>query len=132
MTKYVFLAVVVTVIYFFQSFFLPTGGIGADSLSYFGIASDLPQLKTNLFALGFPVLIKIFHFIFQDYFWAGKILNISMVTMILLFSYVKKFYFRETVLLFAGKTFFFAFNLVISEGLFLFLLYFLFCLLLFL
>ena len=126
MRKYVFLAVVVTVIYFFQSFFLPTGGIGADSLSYFGIASDLPQLKTNLFPLGFPVLIKIFHFIFQDYFWAGKILNISMVTMILLFSYVKKFYFRETVLLFAGKTFFFAFNLVISEGLFLFLLYFLF------
>ena len=114
MRKYVFLAVVVTVIYFFQSFFLPTGGIGADSLSYFGIASDLPQLKTNLFALGFPVLIKIFHFIFQDYFWAGKILNISMVTMILLFLDVKKFYFREMVFLFASKNFLFAFNLVIS------------------
>lgn len=121
-----FLAVAVIVIYFFQSFFLPTGGIGADSLSYFGIASDLPELKTNLFPLGFPFLIKIFHFVFQDYFWAGKMLNISMVIIILVFSYVKKFYFRETVLLFAAKTFFFAFNLVISEGPFLFLLYFLF------
>lgn len=126
MRKYVFLAVAVIVIYFFQSFFLPTGGIGADSLSYFGIASDLPELKTNLFPLGFPFLIKIFHFVFQDYFWAGKMLNISMVIIILVFSYVKKFYFRETVLLFAAKTFFFAFNLVISEGPFLFLLYFLF------
>lgn len=126
MRKYVFLAVAVIVIYFFQSFFLPTGGIGADSLSYFGIASDLPELKTNLFPLGFPFLIKIFHFVFQDYFWAGKLLNISMVIIILVFSYVKKFYFRETVLLFAAKTFFFAFNLVISEGPFLFLLYFLF------
>lgn len=126
MRKYVFLAVAVIVIYFFQSFFLPTGGIGADSLSYFGIASDLPEFKTNLFPLGFPVLIKIFHFVFQDYFWAGKMLNISMVIIILVFSYVKKFYFRETVLLFAAKTFFFAFNLVISEGPFLFLLYFLF------
>ena len=126
MKKYLFLAVAVTLMYFFQSFFLPTGGIGADSLSYFGIASDLPQLKTNLFPLGFPVLIKIFHTILQDYFWAGKMLNISMVIIILVFSYVKKFYFKETVLLFAGKTLFFAFNLVLSEGPFIFLLYFLF------
>lgn len=49
-----------------------------------------------------------------------------MVIIILVFSYVKKFYFRETVLLFAGKTLFFAFNLVLSEGPFIFLLYFLF------
>ena len=126
MTKYIFLAVATTVIYFFQSFFLPTGGIGADSLSYFGIASDLPQLKTNLFPLGFPVLINSLHRLFQDYFWASKILNISMVIIILVFSFLKGFYFRETVILFAGKTFFFVFNLVVSEGPFIFVLYFLF------
>ena len=125
MKKYIFLAVAVTVIYFFQSFFLATGGVGADSLSYFGIAADLPSLKTNLFPLGFPVLIKVFHSIFQDYFWAGKILNVTMVIVILLFSYFKQFYFRETVLLLAGKTLFFALNFVVSEGPFLLLLYFL-------
>lgn len=125
MRKYVYLAVAVTVIYFFQSFFLPTGGIGADSLSYFGIASDLPGIETNLFPLGFPVLIKIFYTFFQDYFWAGKMLNFFMVILVLLFSYFKKFYFRETVLLFTGKTLFFAMNLVVSEGPFIFLLYFL-------
>ena len=125
MRKYVYLAVAVTVIYFFQSFFLPAGGIGADSLSYFGIASDLPAIETNLFPLGFPVLIKIFHTLFQDYFWAAKMLNIFIVIFVLLFSYFKKFYFRETVLLFTGKTVFFAMNLVISEGPFIFLLYFL-------
>ena len=125
MKKYVGLAIAIVIIYFFQSFFNATGGIGADSLSYFGIASDFPTLKTNLFPLGFPLMLKFFHWIFQDYFWAGKMLNISMVIVILIFSYFKKFYFRETVLLFAGKTLFYVLNLVISEGSFIFLLYFL-------
>ncbi|WP_326987498.1 hypothetical protein [Chryseobacterium sp. MP_3.2] len=125
MKKYIYLAVFVVVIYFFQSFFLATGGIGADSLSYFGIAADFPKIETNLFPLGFPALIKMHHFIFQDYFWASKFLHISMVLGILAFSYFKKFYFRETVLLFTGKTLFFVFNIVSSEGTFVFLLYFL-------
>ncbi|WP_158212059.1 hypothetical protein [Kaistella haifensis] len=55
MRKYIVLAFVIVLVYFFQSFFLPAGGAGADSLSYFGIASDLPQLKTNLFPIGFPI-----------------------------------------------------------------------------
>lgn len=119
------LAIAIVLIYFFQSFCNATGGIGADSLSYFGIASDLPELKTNLFPLGFPLLIKFYYYIFQDYFWATKLLNISMVIFVLVFSYFKKFYFRETVLLFAGKTLFFALNYASSEGPFIFLLYFL-------
>ena len=126
MGKYIVLAIFIVVIYFFQSFFLPAGGIGADSLSYFGIASDLPQLKTNLFPLGYPVIIQMFYLVFQDYFWASKFLNISMVLVILLFSYFKRFYFKETVLLFTGKTAFFVFGYFISEAPFIFLLYFLF------
>ena len=125
MKKYVYLAVVIVIVYFFYSFFLAAGGIGADSLSYFGIASDMPKLVTNLFPLGFPALIKVFHFVFSDYYWAAKMLNISMVISILLFSYFKQFYFRETVLLFTGTSIFFAMGLVVSEGPFLFLLYFL-------
>ncbi len=126
MKKYIVLAFVAVLVYFFQSFFLPAGGAGADSLSYFGIASDLPQLKTNLFPIGFPVLIELFHLVFQDYFWSAKFLNISMVVAILLFSYFKKFYFKETVLLYTGKTAFFVFGYFISEAPFIFLLYFLF------
>lgn len=125
MRKYIILAIVAVIIYFCQPFFNPTGGVGADSLSYFGIASDLPQLKTNLFPLGFPILIEFFHCVFQDYFWAGKMLNIVMVLIILFFSYYKKFYFKETVLLFAGKTFFFVFLNIMSESTFIFLIYFL-------
>ena len=125
MKKYVFLSIAIVLIYVFQSFFNATGGIGADSLSYFGIASDLPRLETNLFPLGFPVVIRFFYEIFGDYFWASKMLNVSMVIILLLFSYFKKYYFKETVLLFTGKTLFFALNYAVSEGLFVFMLYFL-------
>jgi hypothetical protein len=125
MKKYKILAFVIVLIYFSQSFFLSYGGIGADSLSYFGIAADFPNPETNLFPLGFPFLIHLFHQIFQDYFWATKFLTLSMVVFVLLFSWFKKFYFKETVLLFCGKTLFFAFVNIGSEGPFLFLLYFL-------
>ena len=125
MKKYIWLAAIIVIVYSVQALFLSAGGIGADSLSYFGIAADFPQVITNLFPLGFPALIKVFQSVFQDYFWASKVLNISMAVCILLFSYFKQFYFKETVLLFTGKTLFFALNLVSSEGSFIFLLYFL-------
>ena len=125
MKKYIWLAAIIVIVYSVQALFLSAGGIGADSLSYFGIAADFPQVIANLFPLGFPALIKVFQSVFQDYFWASKVLNISMAVCILLFSYFKQFYFKETVLLFTGKTLFFALNLVSSEGPFIFLLYFL-------
>lgn len=124
MLKYKILAVIIVVVYFFQTFFISFGGIGADSLSYFGIAADLPHPETNLFPLGYPILLKMTHFLSQDYFWASKILNGLFSVIILSFSYYKKFYFRETVLLFAGKTFYFAFFGTMSEGPFIFFMYF--------
>jgi hypothetical protein len=93
-------------------------------LSYFEIASDLPNPVTNLFPVGYPAALRGFE-IFKDYFWASKFLNTAMILIIFLFSYMKRFYFRETVLLFTGKTFLFVFSIAISEGLFVFLLYFL-------
>lgn len=126
MTKYKIAAIIIVLIYFFQTFFSSLGGIGADSLSYFGIAADLPNPETNLFPLGYPVLLRIFFTVFHDYFWASKILNLLLIVIILVFSYVKKFYFRETLLLFMGKTFFTVFIGAASETLFMFLLYFLF------
>ena len=125
MTKYIILAIIILIINFIQSFFLPSGGIYADSLSYFEIASDLPNPVTNLFPVGYPAALRGFFEIFKDYFWASKFLNTAMILIIFLFSYMKRFYFRETVLLFTGKTFLFVFSIAISEGLFVFLLYFL-------
>ncbi len=125
MLKYKILAVIIVIVYFLQTFFVSFGGIGADSLSYFGIAADLPAPKTNLFPLGYPVLLRLAHFFSEDYFWASKILNALFTIIIMFFSYYKKFYFRETVLVFAGKTFYFVFFNAMSEGSFIFSMYFL-------
>jgi len=123
--KYKILAVVIIAVYFLQTFFISFGGIGADSLSYFGISSDLPHPETNLFPVGYPVLLRMVHFFSKDYFWASKILNLLFTVIILSFSYYKKYYFRETVLLFAGKTFYVVFFGAMSEGPFIFFMYFL-------
>ena len=125
MVKYIVLAVFVIILNFIHSFFLPSGGVYADSLSYFEIATDLPNPVTDLFPLGYPAMLRGFHEVFGDYFWAAKFLNTSMLVVILLFSYFKRFYFKETVLLVTGKTILFVFSIAISEGLFVFLLYFL-------
>ena len=125
MAKYLVLAIFIVVINFIHSFLLPSGGVYADSLSYFEIASDLPNPVTNLFPLGYPAMLRLFFEIFKDYFWASKLLNTTMIVVILLFSYFKRFYFKETVLLLAGKTALFVFSIAISESLFVFLLYFL-------
>lgn len=125
MKKYLALAVLVVIINFAVSFFLPSGGVYADSLSYFEIANDLPKPVTDLFPLGYPLMLRGFYEVFKDFFWAYKFLNTTMIVSILVFSFRKKFYFRETVLLFTGKTLFFVFSIAISESLFLFLLYFL-------
>ncbi|MBB4806529.1 hypothetical protein HNP38_001825 [Chryseobacterium defluvii] len=124
--KYKILAVIIVGVYFLQTFFLSYGGIGSDSLSYFGIAADLPEPETDLFPLGYPILLQVFHILFNDYFWASKFLNLFFTVFILVFSYSKRFYFRETVLLFMGKTLFFVFTSALSEGPFIFLMYFLF------
>lgn len=123
--KYIILSIVVVIVYFLQSFFLPNGGIGADSLSYFEITSDFPNVATNLFPFGYPMFLKLFVTVFNDYFLAAKMLNVVLISTILSFSYFKSYFFKETVLLFAGKTFFYVFTNVLSEGLFVFLLYFL-------
>lgn len=126
MFKYKILAVLIIVVYFFQPFFIANGGIGADSLSYFGIAADLPFPETNLFPLGYPILLRVVYEFCNDYFLASRILSLFFTSIILGFSYYKKFYFRETVLLFTGKTLFFVFIQTMSEGPFIFFMYFLF------
>lgn len=123
--KYILLGTAIVIINFGLSFLLPSGGVFADSLSYFGIAADLPNPVTDLFPFGYPLMLRAFFEIFGDYFWAYKFLNTAMIVVVLVFSFRKKFYFKETVLLFTGKTLFFVFSIAISEGLFIFLLYFL-------
>lgn len=104
---------------------IPTGGVALDSIAYFRLAYDLPHIEWSLFPLGYPVLLKIFNVIFDDFYWSSRVLNVVLYISIALFSYWKKFYFRATIILLSTKIFFFNFHQSISESLFLVCLYFL-------
>ncbi len=104
-------------------FFLPYGGIAPDSVSYFKLAKNLPCVENNLFPIGYPVLLKIGYFFTQEFYFSSHIISILSYTLIGLFSYFKKFYFKETVILLTFKFFISIYVNSISESVFLTLLY---------
>lgn len=105
---------------------IPYGGVTSDSVHYFRLGEQIPNVTWSIFPLGYPLLLKFFHLFCDDWFWAGKISGIAIYLAIAGFSYVKKFHFKETILLLMTKIFFYSFFNIISEGLFLALMYFLF------
>lgn len=111
---------------FFIPFLIPYGGVTSDSVHYFRLAQEIPDVKWSIFPLGFPLILKFFNFFIQDYFWSGKAVSIVVFLTIGLFSYFRKFHFKETVVLLATKIIFYSFFNSISESVFLALMYFLF------
>ena len=105
--------------------FRSDGGINLDTLFYVRQAIDLPKIESNLFPLGYPALLRLIHFVYSDYFWAGKILNGFCLFAILAFSWQRNFYFRETCILLCTKAGIGLLPFSFSEIPFLTLLYFL-------
>lgn len=103
---------------------MPHGGVTSDAVYYFRIADQIPEVNWSLFPWGFPVVLKTINVITNDWFWAGRVTSVLIYLSIILFSYVQKFHFRETVILLMTKIFFYSLFNIISEGLFLALMYF--------
>ena len=123
--KYIYLYFAILFFAIFIPFFISYGGIVADTLSYIKIADSIPDVKSNLFPLGYPLIIRFFHSFTDDYYFSARIISILTVLLIGVFSYYKKFYFKETVILLCTKIFVFCIYNLISEGLFLGIFYFL-------
>lgn len=124
--KYLFLYFAILFGVIITPFFIPYGGIVADTLSYIKIANDIPNIKSGLFPLGYPSLLRFFYIFTNDFYFSGRIISVLIIAFIGVFSYFKKFYFKETVILLATKIFIVCVYNLISEGLFLCVLYFLF------
>jgi hypothetical protein len=97
MKGYILLILFLLLLLIFIPFILPNGGVGGDFTSYLKIASELPQLKDNLFPIGFPFILKIFSLITGEYFYSSMLVKVICFLSIILFSYKKQFYFKETV-----------------------------------
>lgn len=106
--------------------FIPNGGLVGDIQHYIRIAYYLPEVKWSLYPLGYPLLLRAFYNILGDYFWAGRLINMLCFLSIGLFAYIKNFHFKETVILLCTKTCIFSYFNILSEGIFLCVMYFLF------
>ena len=115
MKGYILLILFLLLLLIFIPFLLPNGGVGGDFTSYLKIASELPQLKDNLFPIGFPFILKIFSLITGEYFYSSMIVKVICFLSIILFSYKKQFYFKETVFLMCIKSIIWMFTLQSSE-----------------
>ncbi|MDH0673085.1 MULTISPECIES: hypothetical protein [Empedobacter] len=88
----------------FIPFLLSNGGIGEDFNYYINLADKLPAVEDNLFPLGFPLFLRLFKEITNEYFYSSILLKLICFLFILWHSYKKQFYFREVLLLMCLKS----------------------------
>lgn len=94
------------------------GGITDDLLYYIKIGNSFPNFKNSVWPIGYPIAIRLVNFITQDLYFATRVIAVTGFLFIILFSFAKKFYYKETSILLALKTFT-VFSYSLSETLFL-------------
>ncbi|SDQ35678.1 hypothetical protein SAMN05421664_1296 [Chryseobacterium soldanellicola] len=105
------------IIFFSINILFSSGQIRPDSIQYFLQAQDFWNYKVN-FPLGYSFYIKIFSLITSNYFIASKLINILSYLTVIFFSYKKKFFFPQTILIFSFYPFVNFYFLSLSEPLF--------------
>ncbi len=93
------------------------GRVNPDSIRYMRFAHVFPTIDNTTTPLGYPLAIKFFTFFGFDEFWGSKIVGISAFFFILFFTWKKKFFFRESVVLCALFSFLSIFSYTMSEPL---------------
>lgn len=93
------------------------GRVSPDSIRYMRFAHIFPTIDNTTTPLGYPLSIKLFTFLGTDEFWSSKIVGIAAFLFIIIFSWKKKFFFRETIVLCALFSFLSIFSYTMSEAL---------------
>ena len=93
------------------------GRTNPDSIRYMRFAHNLPQIDNTTTPLGYPAFIKFFTFFSFDEFWSSKVIGILAFLFIIFFTWKKKFFFKESVVLCALFSFLSIFSYTMSEAL---------------
>lgn len=113
------LIILLACFYIILSVIYTSGGVSPDSLQYFLQAQNFWEYKTN-FPLGYATFIKLLSFLTRSYLLSSKIINILCYLGILVFSYRKKFYFYQTLIIFSFYPFINLYYASLSEPLYYF------------
>ncbi|WP_344831543.1 hypothetical protein [Chryseobacterium ginsenosidimutans] len=117
--KYIqILLVIITLVMTILRFLLnEKGRTNPDSIRYMRFAHVFPTIDNTTTPLGYPLSIKFFTFFGFDEFWGSKIIGISAFLSIIFFTWKKKFFFKESILLCALFSFLSIFSYTMSEAL---------------
>ncbi|MDQ1102447.1 hypothetical protein [Chryseobacterium sp. SORGH_AS_1048] len=108
-----------TLSFFVLKVIYSSGDLTPDSIQYVLQAKDFWNYKVN-FPLGYPLAIKTLSYITGSFFTASKVVNILSYLGIVLFSYRKKFYFPQTLVIFSFYPFMGLYTYSLSEPLYYF------------
>lgn len=80
-------------------------------------AHNLPEIDNTTTPLGYPAAIKFFTFFGIDEFWSSKVIGILAFLFIIFFTWKKKFFFKESIVLSALFSFISIYSYTMSEAL---------------
>ncbi|MCW3162508.1 hypothetical protein [Chryseobacterium oryctis] len=93
------------------------GRTNPDSIRYMRFAHGLPEIDNTTTPLGYPAAIKFFTFFGLDEFWSSKVIGILAFLFIVFFTWKKKFYYKESIVLSALFSFLSIYSYTMSEAL---------------
>ncbi|ALR30688.1 hypothetical protein ATE47_09180 [Chryseobacterium sp. IHB B 17019] len=93
------------------------GRTNPDSIRYMRFAHNLPEIDNTTTPLGYPAAIKFFTFFGFDEFWSSKVIGILAFLFIIFFTWKKKFFFKESIVLSALFSFISIYSYTMSEAL---------------
>ncbi len=111
------LVIITLVMTIFRFLLNEKGRVNPDSIRYMRFAHVFPVIDNTTTPLGYPVAIKFFTFFGFDEFWSSKAIGILAFSFIILFTWQKKFFFRESVILCSLFSFLSIFSYTMSETL---------------
>lgn len=117
-----FLVISCSLMFIYIRLVYSSGMLTPDSIQYFNQANDFWKYKVN-FPLGYPLTIKTLSFITGSLFSASKLINLFSYLGIIIFSYRKKFYFSQTLIVFSFYPLINFYSYSISEPLYFFINY---------
>ena len=109
--KYIYLYFAILFFAIFIPFFISYGGIVADTLSYIKIADSIPDVKSNLFPLGYPLIIRFFHSFIHDYYFSARIISILRFYLLEYFHILKNSISKKQLFYYVPKFLFFAYTI---------------------
>lgn len=113
----ILLVIITLVMTIFRFLLNEKGRVNSDSIRYMRFAHVFPTIDNTTTPLGYPLSIKFFTFFGLDEFWGSKAVGILSFLFIILFTWKKKFFFRESVVLCALFSFLSIFSYTMSEPL---------------